>query len=147
MGEAHAGTGWCRVGFRIDGLRLGLINQAHGGFVKRLQLGLAGFVAGELDHVAHGKKFAETVLLIGQQQIAGVEFMKEFLRGAFRRVEIETLLQIKPHDVRDENAKGTRLRQEREGFLKLEPGAFVRRDDGNDRRFSELLFRQNRQAK
>ena len=56
-----------RGGFRRDRLRFRFINQADGGIVQRLQFRLARFVPGKFDHVADGKKFAQTFLLVGQQ--------------------------------------------------------------------------------
>ena len=84
--------------------------------MQLVQFSFARFVLGELYQVAAFQEFAQAFLLVGQQPIRGLQFMQEFLRGAFRRVEPKSFFQISAQCVRDENAKRLGLRDECKGF-------------------------------
>ena len=120
-------------GFRRDGHGLGFVNEAVGGLMEFAQFGFAGFVAGELDHVANGKKFAEAGFLIGREEIGRLKFVQEFLGCALGRVKKEKALfeRIETDCIGDGDAQWARLRNQRQGFFEFFAGAFVRGNDGN----------------
>src|SRR5437879_4719318 len=65
--------------------RFGFFDQPQGGVVQVAQLRFARFVAGEFDQVAALEEFAETVLLVGRQQIGFTQFVEELFSGALGR--------------------------------------------------------------
>ena len=65
--------------------------------MKPAQLRRARFVTGEFNQIATGKKFAETLLLVGHQKFGGPQFVQKLLRRAFRRVKAEALFHLTPN--------------------------------------------------
>ena len=102
--------------------------------MQGLEFRRARLVPREFDHVADRKKFAETLLLLGQEKIGCLQFIQKFLRGPVGGMKIEAFLQIKPDGVRNEDAKRARLTDQRQGFPKFLPGAHMRRYIRNGRR-------------
>ena len=72
--------------------------------------------------------------MFGTEERAGLDFVVEFLGGAFDSVNIESFFEVEPEGVRDQRAKGIWIMNEGEGAFEGLAGFFVggkRRREGS----------------
>jgi hypothetical protein len=101
----------------MNGLELRFIHQAQGRVVQLAECCLVRFKSSELNQIAALQEFAEALLLVRRQQIGRLQFQEKFFCGAFRRVKVEPLLQIRSCDAGDLDAKETGVVNQRQRRL------------------------------
>ena len=89
--------------------------------MKRAKLGFARLVFGELDQVAAGQNIGETGFLLGRQQGRAAELAQELFGRPFRCAQFESILQVKPDCVGNQNTKGLGLGEHCQRLIEFFP--------------------------